>query len=174
MKKLSLLLLLLGVVAGVNADPVLFWGSDNAFFGGSGNVVYTNGVAISNSDGFLVELVNSSNGQTLYSTTSGFLAGDGFFFDTPDATGWGGFSVKTVIYNAPTKEAAGLFAEFSAPITIPDWSSDPAPPAVFEYNAGSVVAGDWQAIPEPAVASLIGIFGGGLFFVKRRFAKKQS
>ena len=37
-------------------------------------------------------------------------------------------------------------------------------------NIGSVVV---EAIPEPAVASLIGIFGGGMIFYRRIFGKKK-
>lgn len=176
MKKFILSAIIMGVaVTGVFSDPLLYWGSDQAF-GGTDQVLYTNGVAIAQGSDWLIELVNVADDSVLYSTTSGFLAGDGLFFETPDASGWNGLSVKSVIYNAPTKQEAGLFAEFTF-VGAMTWSDVPAPPATFNYNAGGVTAvlgtgaGQWQAIPEPAVVSLIAIFGSGLFAGRRFFAK---
>jgi hypothetical protein len=174
MKKLILYAAIL--VCGVaSADPILFWGSDTAFGAGSG-VVYTNGVSVAQGSNWLVELINTADESVLYSTTSGFAAGDGVFFDTPDATSWNGLTVKTVIYDASTKETAGLFAQFTATANL-SWSTVPTAPATFDYNAGSVSsalgtgAGQWQAIPEPTVAALIGIFGGGMVAGRRLFLK---
>ncbi len=39
------------------------------------------------------------------------------------------------------------------------------------YNIGDTFSGTWQAIPEPAVASFIAIFGGGMLFARRIFKK---
>ena len=52
-----------------------------------------------------------------------------------------------------------------------DFLKDPdAPSTTQSFNPGSVQTTQ-QVIPEPAVASLLVVFGGGLMFAKRRFAK---
>ena len=174
MKKILIIALLGAAVSGSLADPLLYWGSENAVIGSGQEVLYTNGLAVVAASDWLIELVNEADDSVLYSTTDGFLAGEGTFFDTPDATGWNGLNVRTVIFDAPTKEAAGMFAEFTL-IGNLSWGIDPAPPGTFIYNAGGVTAelgsapGQWQAIPEPAVAALLGIFGGGLLVARRLF-----
>ena len=161
---------------GALADPLLYWGSDLAYTPGGDAVLYTNGLAVVQDSNWLVELINLADDSVLHSTTSGFLAGAGAFFSAVDAGGWNGLNVKTVIYNAPTKEEAGLFAEFTFVGNLL-WSMVPSPPAVFSYNAGSVSAelgsgpGQWQAIPEPAVSGLICLFSVALLSVKRVFKK---
>ena len=175
MKKYFIAILVGVSISNVVADPTLLWGSDEGF-GGSGQVVYTNGVAISSGTEWLVELINEADDNVLYSTTAGFV-GDGFFYATPDATAWNGLDVRSVIYDAVNKEDADLFAEFSN-IGNLSWSTTPAPPGSFSYNAGEVTAtlgsnpGQWQAIPEPTVAAFIGVFGGGMLIARRLFSKQ--
>lgn len=178
MKKIYTIAVLLGFyVSTVAADPTLLWGSDQGF-GGGGQVVYTNGLAIASGTGWLVELINTADDSVLYSTTTGFI-GDGFFYATPDATAWNGLDVRSIVYDAPDKESAGLFAEFSNGGNL-SWSTTPAPPGSFNYNAGQVTAtigsgpGQWQAIPEPTVAAFIGVFGGAMLIARRLFSKSQE
>ena len=52
---------------------------------------------------------------------------------------------------------------------LADMDKDPRPTAD-AFNPGAVQT-TIQTIPEPAVASLLVVFGGGLMFAKRRFAK---
>jgi hypothetical protein len=74
--------------------------------------------------------------------------------------------VYTVIIDASTLVgAANLIVADTSPFDV--GQHDPA----VDYNIGSDLAGNWQAIPEPAVASFIMIFGGGLLFSRRIFMK---
>ncbi len=169
------------MVSGVFADPSLLWGSNGAFTDGSGDCYYTNGLLIAVDTDWLIELINTADDSVLYSVTNGFsYAGvDGLFYGSdpaPDAAAWNGLTVKSIIYNAPTKKDATLFAEFTQQTTL-SWDTDPAPPGTVEYNAGVVTAslgsnpGEWQAIPEPAVGGLIVIFGTGMIVARRMFTK---
>jgi hypothetical protein len=161
---------------GAQASPTLQWGSDTAFGSGIG-VVYTNGVLVPVGTHWLVELINTADDSVLYSTTDGFAA-NGLFFKTPDAAAWNGMLVKTVIYDAATRELATLQAQFSGGSLLLSWNTLPSPPSIFTYNAGYVTSakgfapGQWHAIPEPAVASLIGIFGGGMLMSRRIFRER--
>ncbi len=160
---------------GAHADPTLYWGSDTAFGSGTG-VVYTNGVLVPIGTHWLVELINTADDSVLYSTTDGFTAANGTFFVLSEATAWNGMVVKTVIYDAATRELAGLKAQFSGGPFLLNWSTSPTP-GIFNYNAGYVTAargsapGQWQAIPEPAVATLLGIFGVGMLMGRRIFSE---
>lgn len=173
MKKLWIPVLIGLIGLGAHADPILFWGSDSAFSAVGSGVYYINGELVPQGTQWLVELVNNADGSVLYSTTDGFANGQGQFFSIPDATAWNGMVVKTVIYDAATRELAGLQAEFSGGAFSLSWSTLPSPPSTFSYDAGSVTsalgwgAGQWHAIPEPAVATLITVFGSGLLMVQR-------
>ena len=185
MKKIIVLVALCGMVSGALADPALLWGSDGAFSTGVGDCYYTNGVLIAANADWLVEIIDTADDSVLYSINNGFDQGvDGLFYGSnpsPEASGWNGLTVKTVIYDAPMKENAGLFAEFTQQTTF-FWSTEPAPPGAVTYNAGIVsstydplgqgIPGQWQAIPEPAVAGLLGIFGGGMLITRRIFKKE--
>jgi hypothetical protein len=74
--------------------------------------------------------------------------------------------VYTVIFDQTTMGAASSFVVADAnPYDV--GANDPA----VDYNLGSSIAGEFQAIPEPAVASFILIFGGGLLVSRRLFSK---
>lgn len=168
---------LLGAV--VHADPILFWGSDTAFGSGSG-VVYTDGMLVSQGTHWLVELIDTADDTVLHSTTNGFTSGDGLFFAAPDAAGWNGKIVKTVIYDAVTKELATYQAMFSGGAQLLSWNETPSPPSTFNYDAGIVTSlkggapGQWHVVPEPTVAALISVFGGGMLLSKRIFKKMPA
>ena len=175
MKKTMLLIIACGMVSGAFADPSLLWGSDGAFTTGSGDCYYTNGVLIAQNTDWLVELINTADDTVLYSVNNGFAQGvDGLFYGSdpaPDAAAWNHLTVKTIIYSAHDKASASLFAEFTEQVTF-SWSTTPAAPGSVNYNAGVVTATQWQAIPEPAVAGLIGIFGTGILVTRRLFSKE--
>ncbi len=161
----------------VSASPIFYWGSDGGLDLTAGDVYYKDGALVAASSDWLVELVNVADDTVLYSVTDGFQDGAGLFYaDVVDADGWNGLSVKTVIYDANIKEDADFFAEFTQQYAI-SWGS-PTPPTISDYYAGEVTAtlgsnpGQWQAIPEPTVAALIGLFGGGMLVARRLFAKE--
>lgn len=73
--------------------------------------------------------------------------------------------VYSVIFNAATIGSATQFVVAdSSPFDV--GVHDPA----IAYDLGSSIAGDYQAIPEPTVMALIGVFGGGLMVVRRFFS----
>lgn len=121
----------------------------------------------------------------LMSTKNGFeLGGPGLFYlitppgDVPE--GWNGLSVKTIICSAPVKSNTTLYAKFTLRTDL-IWDTG-LTPSPMDYNEGTVsstydplgqeVAGQWQAIPEPTVAALVGLFGGSMLIGRRLFAKE--
>lgn len=158
-----------------NAAILMYWGSDGGlddpFYG---DVYYRDGSLVSQGSDWLVELVNTADDSVLISINDAFLDGDGVFYSEQDAESFNGLTVKTVIYDAADKGSAQYFAEFTAQTTF-TWGT-PAPPSV-DYFAGVVTSvtgtqpGEWQAIPEPAVAGLLSIAGIGLLFGRRIFRK---
>jgi len=147
-------------------------------FGSGSGVYYTNGELVPAGTQWLVELIDTSNGDVLCSTTDGFI-GNGTFFASPDASSWNGMVVKTVVYDAAARELAGLQATFSSGALLLSWSVAPVP-GTFNYNAGHVDSpigfspGQWHAIPEPTVTALLGLAGGGMMVGRRIFRKDQS
>lgn len=80
------------------------------------------------------------------------------------------YDVYTVIFNAADMLTATQFVVAdSAPQDI---GSVAAPDTPFQYSI-SDISGTMQAIPEPAVATLISLFGGGMLF-GRRIMKRRG
>lgn len=75
--------------------------------------------------------------------------------------------VYTVIFNASSVGLGGASQFVVADSATFNTGSGFTP---IPYDV-SGIAGDWQAIPEPAVAGLIVIFGGGLLVGRRIFGK---
>jgi hypothetical protein len=81
--------------------------------------------------------------------------------------------VYTVIFNASSIASA-------TEIAVTGYDGDPASPFDIgtpgpvntEYNVGEEIQSNFYAIPEPAVASLIGVFGMGLIAGRRLFRKE--
>ncbi len=158
------------------ASPIFYWGSTDGLALASGDVYYHDGSLVSQGSDWLVELVNVADDSVLFSLNDGFLDGDGLFYaDAVDAVAWNGLTVKTLLYNNSVKSNATYFAEFTSQYTF-SWGAPP-PPTLSDYDAGYVTQnlgtnpGEWQVIPEPTVAALIGIFGSGLLISRRIFAK---
>lgn len=76
--------------------------------------------------------------------------------------------IYSVIFNATSITGATEFVVVDS--TTFNVGAVSAPSAPLDYNTTSI-AGGWQAIPEPAVASLIGLFGVGTLFGRRIFRK---
>jgi hypothetical protein len=91
--------------------------------------------------GFAVAIIDNSD------TTYGF-AQDNFCY--------------SVIFNSSSFEAATKFAIIDDSMSIVNYGGGPS----FSYDAGGVVAGDWQAIPEPATFGLMAL-GGGIAWLVR-------
>jgi len=80
--------------------------------------------------------------------------------------------IYTVIFNADSIASA-------TKIAVTGYDGDPSSPFDIgtpgavntEYNAGNEIQSDFYAVPEPAVAGLIGIFGMGLIATRRIFRK---
>lgn len=144
---LSLVVLFIGLGASaVSAAPVIMeWGSAN-YFGKPGNVVYTNGSAILAGTQWLVELVNIHDGSVLLVETNGFENVGTFFTYADVDPAWDGLEVKTIIYDAGTKEEALFYAEFSNQEVL-EIPLMPFPGQEPRFNAGAVTAADWRLIP---------------------------
>lgn len=170
MKKLIMTSVVCALCAGVYASPIFYWGSDGGLNQSGGDVTNRFGNLVEQNTNWVVQLVDVSNDQVLYEENNGFADAAGeFYADAVDAVAWKGITVKTVIYDASTTNAASYFAEFDNQYVI-SWIDNPGPPSTIpDYFAGGVSQGDWQAVPEPAVAGLIGIFGGGMLVVRRFF-----
>ena len=81
--------------------------------------------------------------------------------------------VYTVFFNASSIAAATEIA-VTGYDGHPDTPFDIGTPGPVntEYNVGNEIQSNFYAIPEPAVAGLIGIFGTGLIAVRRVFRKE--
>lgn len=129
------------------ADPLLHWASDNAA-GGGGRVHDSGDVPLAQNSHFLVELIDADTDTVLYATNEGFSTGAGQLFLSPDASdSWNGRNVKTRIYNSSTKAIALEYADFSG-VEALTWSTEPAAPGTVLYNAGAVVASQWEYLTD--------------------------
>lgn len=177
MKGLKILTAACLLSTGAFADALLYWGSDEGFDATTTADVFDRfGDAITAGSSWLVELRDATTEEVIYSTNNGFDPGfvvDGQFYidGAVISEAYNGSTFKTVVYDASTAAAANYTADFSVTPQL-SWSwSSPSPPTDVDYLAGGVSQGDWQAIPEPAVAGLIGLFGGGMLLYRRLFSK---
>lgn len=76
--------------------------------------------------------------------------------------------IYTVLFNSSTLGGATSFI-VAEPTPVDSGVGGVGTPV--NYNLGTTFSGNWQAVPEPAVASLIAIFGGGLLVSRRIFSK---
>jgi hypothetical protein len=161
MKIFSLSFILLCVGMSALANPTLFWvGDSENGNGGTGLVVYTNGVPVSQHSDWLVELIDVDEGSVIYSTTDGFPYSNGGFYESdenvPDS--WNGRTVKSVIYNSSTRGTASLAAEFSLETNL-IWSVADPPTPELQYDAGVVNASDWEPVSRLLYRTWIESFG---------------
>ena len=190
MKKLMFFLLVV-VEASANAS-LINWTSKQ--------LSYDPEVGSSLQNGWLVALYqdvdgNNASSSTWYNelrinndgtvTSTGVTANDVFLGitsvlepDPVDGTSWTQLKTKanvsvtdniyvySVILNSSTMEGAtaSLVAD-EKPFNV--GANDPA----VDYNLEDSIAGDYQAVPEPAVGGLIVTFGAGLVLVRRRLSK---
>jgi hypothetical protein len=73
-----------------------------------------------------------------------------------------GNSIYSVIFNSTDSLTATKWAVIDSAVATVSFS-----PFTFNYNPGGVVAGDWQAVPEPATALLFGFGGFGAWLIRR-------
>jgi len=170
MKRVVICLLALGGTLCALASPLYYWGSDGGLDQTAHDVFDMAGNLVPQGSMWLVEMVDVNDGSIILSLNNVFQDGDGWFYaDAQDANGLNGKTVKSVIYNSDSKASATAFAVFSKQYTF-SWGSPP-PPSITDYYAGVVNSSDWQAVPEPAVAGLIAIFGTGSIFARRIFRR---
>lgn len=169
------------------------WNSDNLLDSAAGKVS-------ASSDGWLVAMYRDTNGDndgTWYNdlsldldgevaSTSGVTQDDEYLstyvaYLSYNPSGTSGeelqfgaspsvpdnIDVYTVIFNASSVGIGGASQFVVADSATFNTGSGVTP---IPYDV-SGIAGDWQAIPEPAVASFIVIFGGGLLVGRRIFKK---
>jgi hypothetical protein len=193
MRKLFLIVIATMTGSIVAHASFVVWSSDNLLTSAAGKVSAT-------SDGWLVAMYQDTNGDNAgawynelslspdgeVASTSGVTQDDAYLstyvaylsYNPSGSTGeelqygtsYGGVTdnadVYTVIYNA---SSVGLASQFvvadSSPFNVESGEITP------HFYTVSGIAGDWQAIPEPAVAGLIVIFGGGMLIGRRIFGK---
>lgn len=73
-----------------------------------------------------------------------------------------GDKIYSVIFDSSDISTATRWAVIDSAVATVSFTSGP-----FNYNPGGVVAGDWQAVPEPATALLFGIGGIGSWLIRR-------
>lgn len=82
-----------------------------------------------------------------------------------------GANVYSVIFDAGTMLGATNFVVAdSTPFDVGSGGAGEPPVTTVSYSLGTTITGDWQAVPEPAVASLILIFGGSMLVGRRVFS----
>lgn len=190
MKKIIIVFVMLISIGTIKSQADLAWFSQAGWDDIGGDVYQSNGSLVPIDSDWLIALVSTNdyasisdlNDTTtaLYTTTDGFssgmVTGDGRFYQEGVIMddSWQNLTVFAVLYNASQKINATEFALFSVENTFGTWGMIPASE---EFNFDGVTSqtgpglGQWQAIPEPAVAGLISIFGFGLIGVRRIFFK---
>lgn len=185
MKKITLLLVSLGMVGSVHAT------SSTTVWSNSVAVLDWNGALVSGSSTWIVRLYESAdstiNFSNLLPTGDDTYTGYQFVFGVSGlADGFGkatinsSFNLSTgdkaysVIFNSSDISTATRWAVIDGDGTTPTTVSYVAP-STFNYNPGGTVAGDWQAVPEPATALLFGIGGMGAWLIRhnKKLTAKQ-
>lgn len=174
MRKIALLLVLLGLASSVHAV--------------SNQIVWSNSVAIVDWTGALVpgdstwivrlyestdSTINFNNmlpsGDDTYTgnqfTFGGSSLADGFGKVTisgpPNIAS--GDKIYSVIFNSSDISTATRWAVIDDAVATTSFP-------VFSYNPGGTVSGDWQAVPEPASALML-VFGAGIGLAAHRIRR---
>ena len=179
MRKLVLLFAVLGMAGYVHAFlPQITWSNSVAVYDWSGTLVPGNSSWIvrmyESTDSTINFAGLLSTGDDTY-TSNQFVFGvsglaDGFGKTTISnpANITSGDKLYSVIFNSSDVLTATKWAVIDSAVATVSYTPNP-----FNYNPGGVVAGDWQAVPEPATALLFGIGGIGAWLVRRN-KKMQS
>ena len=176
MKKLVLLFAVLGLASYVHAfQNTIVWSNSPAIYDWTGVLVPTN-------SSWIVRIYESAdaniNFSSLLPTGDDTYTSNQFTFGVSGLSD--GFSSKTIsspLNIANSDKIYSVIFNSSDVLTATRWAViDSAVATVsfspFNYNPGGVVAGDWQAVPEPATALLFGIGGIGAWLIRRD--KKQT
>jgi hypothetical protein len=173
MKKLVLLFAVVSMTHYVHAiSNTIVWSNAPAIYDWTGVLVPTN-------SSWIVRIYESTdatiNFSNLLPTGDDTYTGNQFTFAAAGVTD--GFSKKTisnppnitssnsiysVIFNSTDSLTATRWAVIDSAVATVTFS-----PTTFNYNPGGVVAGDWQAVPEPATALLFGLGGFGAWLLRR-------
>ncbi len=184
MKKIMIIALLtIATTAGSYAADLLFWGN------GTGLLLDSTGSEVIEASGWLIRMYESTDASIDFSvgvptdddvytgveTHLGdlLLGVDGYFYqeltDGTFGTAAVGDSVYCVIFDGSTIGAANYYAVIDNSLfTMPNYSSTPQ-----SYDPGGTIAGDWQAVPEPATAMLLAM-GVGLAWLGRSVQKYSA
>jgi len=171
-QSLGIVLGILFVCSTVRADTGMNWASTTPLNSGNATVDIVDqfGTAIPTSSSWAAEIV-TLGGTVLYTATGDGQWGNanaGQFFDPITASdSWVGDQVHTILFNNANPAAATMEAICGA--TTLNWVTSPEAPGV-DYNIGTVGAGQWQAVPEPATLALFGI-GMATLAARRRMKK---
>jgi hypothetical protein len=164
------------MVIGVNAAPVIYWGSDYAFTGtGAPDCWDRDGNVILMTSDFAVQLLRSDSMAPLYTVPSG----DGFWSvagangvgfttipeTTPNLDDWNGLSVITRVWANAVPGATPYYAD--TPAQLLSWDVGSPPPAA-ELNFSQVTQPMW--VPEPGTGLLV-LAGAAVAIFRRRRAE---
>ena len=175
MKKITVTLLATVVIS------VSSYAADQLNWFNSAQLLDDSGSAVTLANDWVLRMYKSTDASINFS--AGDVTGDDVYLnleismnDNPIADGWlyyeitdgnfgdltGSDSVYSVIFNNSSYASATKYAIIDSGLFSMPTSFDPPK----DYDTGGTIAGDWQAVPEPATAMLLAL-GGGLAWLVR-------
>ena len=177
MKKIIAILAILTTVASVQADIInRTWTSDQLDVNVSGNPAFLTGPeAQGDGASWAYEVWNITDNVSFQGDTDpityGWRDGLGYYLAGFKFDAFEEKEVALRFYNDVNKTAATYYLQ-SATFSLPDVEGPPLPDA---FDVSFSYAGQtWQAVPEPATFSLIGLVGLGMIVARRRALRKSS